>query len=393
MSRASVLAAALSLRRFTVPEITPYCDEDLDAVATILAGCPGLLGSDGERWRVVDPALVREEIAVDRPTVATHRPEPPQRSQVLAARMLLAEETLLECGDEPSPEIRSTMASTAANHLRHVVATCAPTARPWWQVDLDRDAAEVELDAAGTMITPARVRVASALARMTSSEAAGAEVAVGFLTEVTLQVDQLPQAVDEPRLRALVDRFLDLAKAVAGPVRQLSGQSAAPARLVAALAWLRARVRTGRGVEQASEVLLPLFEALQDRELLAAHPTTCLYRELDTLPDGRTRVAVYADLLDLLPRQYACEPTSVLLPGVLIEAVADGTTSGHLQEWASQLEDDLVGSPFGSESALIGQTAHMLENLAVRTAGLDDSVIQRSDRTRTELLSLADVRV
>lgn len=392
MSRASVLTAAVALRTFTLPEVTAYCDEDLDTVERILGGCAGLVERDGENWHVVDPQEVRRQLTADPATA-----RPPERSdgpRLVAARMLLAEETLLGCGDEPSPQLRSIMAATATNHLRYVVAAGGATAIPWWQVDLDRDTTdELELDAAGTTITPARLRVAAALARLTSSEAAGVEVAVGFLAETILQVDQLRRAMAESRSRALVDRFLELAKAVAGPVGQLSGQSAAPARLVAAVAWMRARVRAERSSERASAVLLPLLKGLQNRELLTADPANCLYRVLGTLPDGRTRFAVYLDLLDLLPQQYACQPTGILLPGAIVEAVADGTTSGQLRDWASRLENDLVCSPFGSESALIGQTAHVLEDLAVRTASLDGSVIRRSDRTRTELLSLADIRV
>lgn len=391
MSRDSVLTAALALRTFTLPEVTAYCDEDLGAVTRILNGCAGLVERDGERWRVVDPLEVRRLVISGPPSASA--PSSSDGGRLIAARMLLAEETLLACSRELDAQTRSIMAATATNHLRHVVAAGGHLQVPWWQVDLDRDTPEVDLDAAGTTITPARLRVAAALAQLTRSEAAGIEVTVAFLAEAILQADQLRQAMAESRSRALVDRFMQLAQAVADPAGQLSGQSAAPARLVAALAWMRARVRAERDSGQASAVLLPLLKGLQDHDVLAADPENCLYRVLGALPDGRTRFAVYLDLLELLPQQYACQPTGVLLPGAIVEAVADPATSGQLSDWASRLENDLVRSPFGSQSALIGQTAYVLEDLATGTARLDCGVIGRSDRTRSELLSLADVRV
>jgi hypothetical protein len=69
--------------------------------------------------------------------------------------------------------------------------------------------------------------------------------------------------------------------------------------------------------------------------------------------------------------------------------VAEPAVSLHLRQCARTLESDLVHSPFGSDTALIGQVAHVFQELAEEHAGLDDTVVSRTDETRSELLRLA----
>ena len=124
----------------------------------------------------------------------------------------------------------------------------------------------------------------------------------------------------------------------------------------------------------------------------SAHPVS-LYQVLGNLPRGRQRVVVYTDLLNLLPRQFELALADQVLPGALVEAVAGPAASDHLREYATVIETDLVRSPFHSESALIGQVTHVLQDLAARESRSDGSVVERTDRTCVELLSLAGVGV
>jgi hypothetical protein len=111
------------------------------------------------------------------------------------------------------------------------------------------------------------------------------------------------------------------------------------------------------------------------------------------MPHDRLRLVVYTDLLDLLPRQLDVALTGQVLPGALVEAVAGTAASDHLRACAAAIETDLVHSPFRSDSALIGQVVHVFQDLAVREADVDGSVVDRAERTRIELLSLAGVPV
>jgi hypothetical protein len=90
-----------------------------------------------------------------------------------------------------------------------------------------------------------------------------------------------------------------------------------------------------------------------------------------------------------VPAQLRCHPAGELLPGALVEVVAEPAVSVHLRQCARTLEADLVHSPFGSDTALIGQVAHVFQELAEEHAGLDDTVVSRTDEARSELLRLA----
>jgi nicotinamide mononucleotide (NMN) deamidase PncC len=118
-----------------------------------------------------------------------------------------------------------------------------------------------------------------------------------------------------------------------------------------------------------------------------------LFRFLGHLPDGRNRIEVYSDLLQIVPRQYEWQPKSEVVPGALIEAVADSPAASHLQRCATDLEAGLVQMPFQSESALIGLAAHMFQDFAARAAVFDEGVVLRSNQARAKLLGLADVKV
>ena len=114
-----------------------------------------------------------------------------------------------------------------------------------------------------------------------------------------------------------------------------------------------------------------------------------LFQTVGRLPDGRDHAVVYADLLHVVPAQLHWLSAGELLPGALVEVVAEPAVSVHLRRCARTLEADLVHSPFGSDTALIGQVAHVFQELAEENAGLDGTVVARTDEARSELLRLA----
>jgi hypothetical protein len=260
-------------------------------------------------------------------------------------------------------------------------------------VDLAGQVPVADLLVDAELITAARLRIDIALAGLTKAEAAGEKVPIDELMRVARDVSELPSAMDHGRRSALVDRFATLAGAV---IRLPDGppSTSAPARFLTALAIRRTVGEAERSLATASAALIRLLRGLaREPALRGVGPTSRLYRVLGRQPDGQFRVAVYADLLQLLPSDYRWRPQSALLPGALVEAVAEGRASRHLRECALALERDLALSPFNSDSALIGQAAHVMEDLAFRHSDLDESVVPRSDRTRRELLSLAHVLV
>jgi hypothetical protein len=384
-----VLAAAAALEHFSVAEAAAYCEEDATAVAATLAGVRGVEPEDGtdadeadRRWHVTDPAALHRAIAAS-------GGDGPTRRRVRATgttRLVLAEDTLLDCADEESPEARRLMADTAVNHLRQYVAGLLSSPTPWWDVEVsDADT----LAEAGT-VTVSRLHVDFALVRLTDSEPGGGAVALDWLADTAVHLTRLAESVEQDRARALFHRFTDLAVATI----TAADPSAAPDRLIFALAWRRARALAEHDVHAAAEALVTLLRDV-DRQAPAvqAGGTRGLYRVLGELPDGREHVAVYADLLELLPRQYEYDPVELAVPGALVHAVADRAAAAHLQECAQTLELDLTRSPFRSDSALIGLAAHVFQDLAFKASLLDDTVQRRSERMRMELLSLADVAV
>jgi hypothetical protein len=395
MTRATVLAAAAALGHFTVAEAAAYCDEGADAVTAILTGAHGVEPEPGSqawepgnrRWQVTDPAALRHAIA----SSGTGRQTRRRVRAVGATRLLLAEELLLDCGTEPSAEARQLMAATAANHLRQYVAGLATPAIAWWEVEMsDVDALVAGIHTEAGTVTAPRLRVDFAIARLVDSEAVGGAIELDWLIDTAVQLTRLPASVGEDRLRALFHRFTELAVAtIAGAER-----SPAPARLLFALAWRRALALGEQDPAAAAESLLRLLRGIERHtSMAAAGRAPALYRVLNRLPDGRERVAVYADLLDVLPRQYGFDPVELVVPGAIVHADADPAAAAYLEECAQTLALDLEHSPFRSDSALIGQAAHVFQDLAVKASFLDDSVVPRSERMRTELLSLANVAV
>jgi len=407
MTPSSVLAAAAALDEFAVDQLTAYCAGEphevravLDSFSRYFEMVDRSTGAEEERrWRVVDAAALRAAIGEMSAPVAGRRETARPAGRTVAgrssdARLLLAEETLVDCAAEPSPAHRRVMARTALNYLQQVVAAGGTGDVDWWDVELlGSHAAD-----GGRGALRSRIRTDVALARMTDCEAAGETMAIDYLIEAAAGTRRLFRSakVDRQRLTTLLDRFSALARELTTPPRRESAATvcpAAPARLLSAVAWGRADIRAARG-GAAAQVLVDLLKGIGRSRIRAesAHPVS-LYQVLGNLPRGRQRVVVYTDLLNLLPRQFELALADQVLPGALVEAVAGPAASDHLREYATVIETDLVRSPFHSESALIGQVTHVLQDLAARESRSDGSVVERTDRTCVELLSLAGVGV
>ena len=391
MSRVGVLAAAVALRRFTAARLAAYCHEDGETVAGILAEHAGLVEPlpGTAEWRVIDAEAIRRELSGAAAAPSPQRSRDPSRA---AARLLLAEQTLLDCVLEPAESDRLVMASTAMNHLRQYVAARAG-AGSWWDIDLAAGVSVDDLRVDSEIITAARLRIDIALAGMTRAEAAGQTLPVEYLVRVAHDVGALPPGMDIGRRHALANRFATLA---GGVIRLPDGRpsTSRPARFLTTLAIHRTLAAAVRNWRDISAALVRLLHGLaREPALRSQGPDSRLFRVLGSQPDGQVRVAVYADLLQLLPQDYRCRSRSALLPGAVVEAVAEDRAWLHLRECALALERDFACSPFHSERALIGQAAYVMEDLAIRHAGLDRTVVRRSDRARRELLSLAQVLV
>jgi hypothetical protein len=396
MSRGTILAGATALHEFTTGQLAAYCGEAADAVEALLASAgPAIKPLDagaGRRWRVLDPDAVRAEITRYAPE-APPRPgrEPPDErvaAAELSARVVLAEETLVGCGSVESSELRRLRARSAQNHLRQCLASLDP-GRTWWEIgpsDAERMAGS--LLTAGGDVTPSRLRADIALASITESEATGQEVSMDYLSRAVQDFPRLADELDAGRAGRILKRFADLARLTGSPRSPGGPSRTAPARMLSSLAWRRAGARTETDVGDASRRL----EALPDQlvswyDSLSVSMPGALYRVLDHLPGGRSLVVVFADLLEIVPRQFEVQEKQEYLTGVLVEVVADADASRQLQEWAGTLEGDLRNSPYHSESALFGQVAHTWPELVARVAQLDSSVPARSTETQRELLT------
>ncbi|MFN2494640.1 MAG: hypothetical protein ABR608_01855 [Pseudonocardiaceae bacterium] len=399
MSVERVLAAAAALRDFTVDELAAFCDEQPPAIVAILDGARDRVertGGDADpsvaRWRVVDLDGLRRDLAV--------RAEKSRRGQAPAAprrfvgassatRLLLAEQTLSECAAAESAAERRILVATAKNHLRQVVAGTLPGRRPWWSVELSLQQVSEAIERHPDQLACTRLRLNVALAVLAECDAAGHRVPARDLMDTVLRFQGLTAVLEDPQLHGLVGRFFDLVMAQLVPRDRSSVP--APDRLIAAVARRRVRAQVEHGVGAAMHSLVPLLENLGEQPGLA--PEQGLYQVLGRLPDGRDRVVVYTDLLQILPRQCAWQAAAELLPGALVEAVTEPAASTRLARCAEALEHDLAHSPFGSDAALIGQAAHVFQDLADQAASLDGTVLVRSDRTRSELLTLAKAHV
>jgi hypothetical protein len=272
------------------------------------------------------------------------------------------------------------MVASAMNHLRQVLAVTLPDRLPWWTVELGTDLLADELRRHPDRPQAVRLQLSVAVARLAEGNVTGNPVPADELIETTAYFRDEPLLADH-RLQGLVGGFVDLATAQASP-------PVAPVdRLIVAIARRRARAQVDRDHWAALHALEPLL-----RTLGAGHAhryTHDLFQTVGRHPDGLDHAVVYADLLNVVPAQLRCHPAGELLPGALVEVVAEPAVSVHLRQCARTLEADLVHSPFGSDTALIGQVAHVFQELAEEHAGLDDTVVPRTDEARSELLRLA----
>jgi len=402
MSQSTVLSAAAALHEFTAAQIAAYCEEDQAAVRRILRDHGGLFEprprTRTPRWRVSDPQGLRAAIAA----AADAGPTParlPDSGGSPQARLLLAEQTLVDCADAPSAAERRVMAATATNYLQQFVARALPGANPgtWWKVDPSHLDSVGDCPATETgTVSRCRLRTDFALARLTGNEAAEEKVGIGFLIDTAVELTRLVGSgeVDEERERRLSQRFADLARKLTTPSAPDDPGAVAPARLLSALAWRRAGPAVQGGCHQAAVAHVTLLRKLADGDpLVIGEGRSHLYWVLGPLRRGRQRVAVYQDLLDLLPSKFQFEPEEELLPGAVVTAVADADAARLLRHYAAVLEADLVNSPYLSDRALVGQVVHRFEEFTVLEADRDSSVVARTTETHKELLALFDVDV
>jgi hypothetical protein len=387
MSRERVLAAAAALRTFSAAQLAAYCDEDEQSVRKVLELEQDLFARDDPgRWRVVDGAAIVPHAAA--PTI-TRAPRgsysgPVASGQVLEARLLLAENKLVDVIDEESRTGRKILVATALNHIRQVVAAALPDEPPWWDVSLPNNDA---IDAAEGPDASVKSLLKSvlAVARLASAEANETPLRIQDLAAVTSNVTSIDRS-------GVVELVIELAHRIATGGQ--GGQKLIPtAQLLAGIAFRRARAWARDDKSGGCSALQTILSGMaSDLPTTVDGRPAGLYRELSSTPEGHFRVAVYRDLLQVVPRQFQCVEARSIFPGAIVEAITDSRTKNHLRACAETLEADLRQSPFCSESALIGQTAHIFEDLAQRSAELDATVIARSEETRADLLTLVDVR-
>ncbi|HWM03105.1 MAG TPA: hypothetical protein VNP92_12310 [Actinophytocola sp.] len=388
MSEAQVLAAAAALRRFCLDEIAALCEEEPTEIRKILAAAsPTVRTPDGagdrSNYEVSDLAELRSMVRVragGHTTPRSRRGTAGQRDPVHRAKLAHAEESLLRCGGEPSAAQRRIQVATAVNHLKQVLAQHLQT--PWWMLKIADETIDERLRDTVDRGVAARLQLNIAVARLAINHTSGHTVPTSKLVDQFNDFRETVSALGEQRADPAIHGFVDLLTA------QLA-TDAAPVvdRLVVTLARRRIHVAAGHDVEAAMRTLEPLIRTLgsaPNRE-----PVRELYRTVRHLPDGRNRVVVYGDLLHILPGQFHWQHYSEPLPGALVEVIAEDGVSRHLSRIADLLAQDLARTPYRSEKSLIGQTAHVFQEVALRDAALDDSIMTRTDRTCSELVGLA----
>jgi hypothetical protein len=409
MKREAILAVAVALQEFRVRQLAAYCGASPEQVEAALATVPGLVERTGPgRWRVVEPGAIRAAVGSAKPLESLHRTREPADSAVgrakLMDRLVVAEETLIECGAERSPALRQVMAATARNNVLQVLAQLTPEQGPWWGLGEQGPSWRTEsfsarIDAAGETaqpeIDPSRLRADFDLASLTGREAAGEPVTSDDLVRTAARLRDVLKIVADGRLDRLFRRFIELTIDLTGPAGLEPGGSAR-VRLLVALAWRHLHVAAAKDARQASERMLTILQHLEEeRDKLAGRTAIDLYRFIEHLPDGLNRLVVYRDLLELLPSQMVCHRQKELLPDVLVEAVADSAASEHLERIATRLKDGLDHLPSSnpSERALIGTAAHVFNDVVQTSAHSDASLIHRSDQMRMQLVRLAEAQV
>ncbi|MGH3929143.1 MAG: hypothetical protein ACRDTF_04115, partial [Pseudonocardiaceae bacterium] len=301
---------------------------------------------------------------------------------------------LSECAAAESAAERRILVATAQNHLRQVVASVSPERGPWWSVELSLRRLGEAIERRPDRPEFTRLRLNVALACLAECDAAGDPVPARDLVDTVRQFQLFTKALEDLQPSDLVGRFFDLVMAQLVPRDRSSVP--APDRLIAAVARRRVRAQVDQkehGVGVAMHSLVPLLQSLGEQPGLVREQGLC--QVLGHLPDGRDRVVVYTDLLaQIPPRQYTRQPpTDDLIPGALAVVVTEPEATTRLARCAATLEHDLLRSPFTSDAALIGQTAHVFQRLADQVADLDDTVRNRSDGTLRELFTLATARV
>jgi hypothetical protein len=283
------------------------------------------------------------------------------------------------------------MAVTAKNYLRQFIAAGSDRS-DWWTLGLEDDQFGVSTSKEWVGRTP-RLRVDLALATLTESEALGHRVPGEFLVETAAEMCELGDDIDRPRHRTLAERFFDLADQLTRRPFGAAPGTDAPDRLLSAVGWRRVRAQVEPDVDRAAQEAVSLLRWLVEKtDALVGSGDSDLYRFLGHLPDGRNRIAVYSDLLQIVPSQYDWQPEDEVVPGLLIEGFADSQAAVHLERCANALEASLVQAPFQSDSALIGMAVHVFQDLADRGALVDKDVLPRADQARVDLLGLLDVR-
>ena len=390
MSRESVLSAAAALDEFTAARLAAYCDETESSVQSILAhsselfACVPVPPGAAARWRVSDRAALRAALAVESAQTGVERSRPTKHGGSVEARLLLAERTLADCAREESADARRVMVSTALNYVRQVVADLIPTAMAWWELNLSSLDAVDEDRIPTSEVSRSRLWTNFTLALLANAEVQGT-VSINLVVDIVRDMTSL----DEQGWK--IDRFIELLSVLADRA-DTGAEPSRVSRLLSAVAvgraWLKVRSDIPKRAEPALEHLKTLASNLQP--VVGGRPAD-LYRVLDTLPDGRSHIAVYSDLLTVLPRQYQFAPTQSVVPGTVVEAIASPEADCLLHGCAAELETGLRQSPYSSESALIGGAEHVLRGLGQSTIGLDGTVQTRSDDACRDLLSIANV--
>jgi hypothetical protein len=404
MKASAILAAAVALQEFRVRQLAAYCGATPEEVEAALATAPGWIEPTGpQQWRVVEPDAIRTAVrSAETPESLQPTTEPAtdavSRARLIA-RLVVAEETLIECGTEESPALRQVMAATARNNVLQVLAQLTPEQGPWWNLEDPGPSWRTESfnsriqaarETAQAEIALPRLRADFELASLTGREAAGEPVPADDLVRTAAWLRDVLKVIVDGRLDRLLQRFIDLAIGLAGPAGLGQPGASARTRLLVTLAWRRVRRAAELDARQASDRMLLILQQLQkERDKLAGRDTIGLYRVIEHLPDGLNRLVVYRDLLELLPSKMTCHHQKELLPDVVVEAVADSAASDHLAWIAGWLGDGLDQSPFDSESALIGQAAHVFNDVVHTATDMDASLILRGDQMRMQLLSLA----
>lgn len=392
-----ILAAAAALQEFSTIQLAAYCGTDPGIVEDLLSGLPDLVEPAARQcWRVLDLAGIRAAAASDTGSDRSVEPTPPPAGSPapITDRLVLAEEMLVECGHEDSADLRRAMTETVRNNLRQVIARVSSSPTPWW--DIQASQATWNAVAAATddpALSASRLRADFTLANIIDAEAAGQPVRAELLTQAASDLSRVATATAGARLRQIFEYFVELATILAEPAGLTAPSESAPARLLVALAWHRARALVGVDIGRAAKTFAQILHQLSRRPRTLDRHAIDLYRLVERAPGGGDRVVVYRGLLDLLPQPAHWCAGGAFQPGVLVEAITDHETSSRLQNFAWRLREGLERSPFQSESALIGGAAHVLHDVAMATAAPDGDVLPRSDAVRRELLQLAGVPV